>query len=361
MILKTFAEAIDESNKFSKRHLILGNGFSISCCENIFQYQSLYDEADFSKVENVKEIFKELKTNDFEFVIKSLNEAAKISKIYSADDINNNLSKKLINDAESLKKILVSTIAKNHPINPSAISNDQFWSCRYFLNHFIGDKKGQIYTLNYDLLLYWALMHDDRPFEDEMKLEKNDGFGNEEDGFGEDYVVWQGESSPHSSNIHFLHGALHLFDSGSQIKKFTWSRKNESLINQITDSVNKNIFPIFVAEGSSDQKKTKIRHNAYLYQGLKQFVSNARVVKTCFFILGHSLDDNDDHIFLELGKSGKCEKIYVGIIGDIDSENNKRIIQKAEQIASLRSYKYPLEIDYYDARTANIWGKNDKI
>lgn len=361
MILKTFAEAIDESNKFSKRHLILGNGFSISCCENIFQYQSLYNEADFSKVKNVKEIFKALNTNDFEFVIKSLNEAAKISKIYSEENLIDMLSEKLNKDAESLKQILVSTIAKNHPVNPSAISNEKFWSCRDFLSHFIGDKKGNIYTLNYDLLLYWTLMHDDRPFEDELQLEKNDGFGNADDGFDDDYVVWQGESAPHSPNIHFLHGALHLFDSGSQIKKFTWSRKNESLINQITESVNKNIFPIFVAEGSSDQKKTKIRHNAYLYQGLKQFVNNAKTIKTCFFILGHSLDDNDDHVFLELGRSGRCQKIYIGMIGDVESVDNKRIIKKAEQIASLRSNNYPLELDYYDAKTANIWGDYDKI
>lgn len=361
MSLKTFDEVIKDSEQFPKRHLVLGNGFSIACCANIFQYQSLYNEADFSKITNITKIFEELNTRDFEFVIKSLNDAAKITKIYDLEQRNRELSKRLDDDAEILKQILVSTIAKNHPINPTEIPNEKFWACRNFLNYFIGDKKGRIYTLNYDLLLYWSLMHDDKPFDDELSLERNDGFGNADDSFDDDYVVWQGESSPHSSNIHFLHGALHLFDSGSQIKKFTWSRKNESLINQITESVNNDIFPIFVAEGKSDQKKVKIRHNAYLYQNLKQFVSTAKIEKTCFFIFGHSLDDNDDHIFLEIGKTGKCKKIYIGILGDINSSDNQKIVKKAEQIASIRSSKYPLEIDYYDAKTANIWGDNDKI
>jgi hypothetical protein len=31
--------------------------------------------------------------------------------------------------------------------------------------------------LNYDLLLYWTLMHDDMPFGDPIELSTNDGFG----------------------------------------------------------------------------------------------------------------------------------------------------------------------------------------
>lgn len=44
----TFDEAIAGSEQFSKRHLLLGNGFSIACRADIFHYGSLYDQADFS-------------------------------------------------------------------------------------------------------------------------------------------------------------------------------------------------------------------------------------------------------------------------------------------------------------------------
>ena len=65
-------------------------------------------------------------------------------------------------DAASLKEILVSTIAENHPNVPGDIPEAKFWTCRKFLSYFLGSgRDGQVYTLNYDLLLYWTLMHKD--------------------------------------------------------------------------------------------------------------------------------------------------------------------------------------------------------
>jgi hypothetical protein len=107
------------------------------------------------------------------------------------------------------------------------------------------------------------------PFGDRISLDTNDGFGNDEDDPVADYVVWQGETGAHSARVHFLHGALHLFDAGTELKKFTWVRSGARLIEQARDAINSNAYPLFVAEGTSANKKEKIRHNAYLYQGLE--------------------------------------------------------------------------------------------
>jgi len=300
--LITFEEAIQDSAQHcKKRHLILGNGFSIACCPDIFHYGSLFDQADFSKSPELKEVFKALGIYDFELAIRSLEASAKLIKIYASGD--SEVSKKMIQDAAALKEILVTTIAKNHPNIPSDIPDEKFWACRKFLNNFIGTQNdGQIYSLNYDLLLYWALMHEDHPFESPIILSKNDAFGNDEDDPDIHYVVWQGETAAHSANILFLHGALHLFDAGNELQKFTWSRTNDRLIEQVRAALDQDKFPLFVSEGSSSQKKSKIRHNAYLYQGLKQLTSNANVRTSCFFIHGHSLAKNDNHILYRLGK-----------------------------------------------------------
>ena len=158
-----------------------------------------------------------------------------------------------------MKELLVATIAGNHPPNPNAIEDHEFWACREFLGHFLAsDKGGHVFTLNYDLLLYWALMHDDNPFDDyAVELRKNDSFGNDEDDPEADYVVWQGETAAHRANIHFLHGALHLFDSGSEIQKYTWVRKGEPLVEQARAAIAANKFPLFVAEGTSYKRKIK--------------------------------------------------------------------------------------------------------
>jgi len=350
----TFEQALDDSAQFSKRHLLLGNGFSIACCPDIFHYGSLFGRADFGDREELRQVFERLDTQDFEVAIRSLEGAAKLTPIYAPSVAD--APTRMTGDAAALKETLLSTIAENHPDFPGDIPDEKFWACRKFLSHFLGyGNTGQVYTLNYDLLLYWTLMHDDMPFGDPIDLAANDGFGNDEDDPDADYVVWQGETGAHSAKVHFLHGALHLFDAGNELQKFTWIRTDNRLIDQARAAIGANKFPLFVAEDASHQKKTKIRHNAYLYQGFKQLTANAGTGTHCFFIHGHSLAENDDHILLRLGK-GRFKKLYVSLFGDPDTDGNRAVIAKARSLAALRHQRYPMELAFYDAESANVWG-----
>ena len=354
MPVVSFADAIGDSAQFSKRHLLLGNGFSIACRADIFHYGSLFAQADFSAVPEVIAVFEALETQDFEAAIRALEIAAAILPRYLPSD-GATVAKMLVH-AAALKEILVQTIAGNHPHIPSDIPDEKFWACRQFLAHFLaGDKAGCVFTLNYDLLLYWTLMHEDMPFGGRLNLATNDGFGNDEDAPDAEYVVWQGETNAHSASVMFLHGALHLFDSGKELLKYTWIRKGVPLLDQAREALANDSYPLFVAEGTSAQKKTKIRHNAYLYQGFKQFTANAMQGKHCMFIFGHSLAENDDHILNRIGR-GRCKKIYVGIFGDPLSSPNQQIIARAKGLADLREAKWPLDVAFYDAASAKIWG-----
>lgn len=355
MPLLSFAEAIDDSEDFSKRHLLLGNGFSIACLPDIFHYGSLFSQADFSAVPEVVAVFDALGTQDFEAAIHALESAAQVLPAYAG--AGSSAATKMLEHAAALKEILVQTIAGNHPHVPAEIPDEKFWACRRFLAHFLsGPKAGCVFTLNYDLLLYWTLMHDDEPFGPQIDLGINDGFGNDEDEPDAEYVVWQGESHAHSACVMFLHGALHLFDAGKELLKYTWVRKGVPLIDQAREALARNAFPLFVSEGSSAAKKAKIRHNAYLYQGLKQFAQNAKQGRHCIFIFGHSLAENDDHILTRIGR-GRCPKLYVGLYGDPDSPANKVIADRAQALAGMRrEERYPLEVAFYDAGSAQVWG-----
>lgn len=349
----SFENAIADSRRFSKRHLLLGNGFSIACCPDIFHYGSLFDEADFSSNPNLEAVFEALRTQDFEVAIRHLEAGALLAPIYVPRHAD--ASATMAADAAALKDILLTTIAANHPDVPSDIPDEKFWACRHFLNYFLGPEGGgQVFTLNYDLLLYWALMHDDSFMDSPLDMAVNDGFGNDEDNPDTDYVVWHGETGAHSARVHFLHGALHLFDAGNELQKFTWIRTTERLVDQSRAAISDDKFPLFVAEGSSKRKKARIRHNAYLYQGFKQFTANAKTGTHCFFIYGHSLAENDDHILTRLGK-GRCKKLYVSLFGDPTSDLNQQIIAKAEALAALRTARYPLEVAFYDAESAEVW------
>lgn len=351
--LLSFADAISDSADCTKRHLLLGNGFSIGCRADIFHYASLFEEADFSSIQEVAAVFAALETHDFEVAIRALESGARLVGVYRPDAPET--AELMRSHAASLKDILVTTIADNHPDVPGSIADARFWACRRFLNCFLGgNATGQVYTLNYDLLLYWALMHDDDATGEALSIAKNDSFGNDEEDPDADYVVWQGESAAHSARVLFLHGALHLFDAGSELKKYTWVRKGKPLIEQAREAINENAFPLFVAEGTSAKKKEKIRHNAYLYQCFKQLVANANTKAHCFFIYGHSLAENDEHILSRFAR-GKCKKLYVSVFGEQNTPSNQAIIARANELAGLRHSSFPLDVQFFDSASANIW------
>jgi len=346
--IMSFEDAIIDSQKYSKRHLILGNGFSIGCFPEIFNYPSLFNQINFDQILQLREAFRVLGTYDFEVVIKALENSRNILPIYMRDPI---IIKEIDSHINRLKEVLIQTISKNHPALPSEITENQYQKCQVFLNYFLSgsEKSGHIYTLNYDLLLYWVLMHNN------LIISKNDGFGNIEDELDASHVVWQGlTNSVGMQRIHFLHGAMHLFDAGYELKKYSWRRKGISLIEQIRQSIAKNEFPLFVSEGTYQQKMNKIKHHDYLSHSYRSLMANCKT-KSCFFIYGHSLADNDEHILKRLGK-GCFPKLYVSIYDDHNSENNRLIMNRANKLCLLRNNKCPLTVSFYDAKSANVWG-----
>jgi len=353
--LLNFDDAIAESARFKKRHLLLGNGFSIACRWDIFTYGSLLDQADFKAAPHLRDVFDTLGTQDFEAVIKTLQDGGKILPIYGAAHAP--AAKKMAADAALLKEILIETVAANHPDIPNTIEDERFHACRQFLSHFLGsDQDGKVYTLNYDLLLYWALMHDEDSEMgfDPISLNKNDGFGRDEDTEPE-YVNWMGESSAHGQRVHYLHGALHLFDAGAELQKYTWINTGERLLDQARDAMGQDKFPLFVAEGESAQKLSKIKHNAYLHHSYKSFHSQMDQRGQCLFIFGHSLAENDRHILKKIAR-GKVEAIYVGLHEDPGTDPNKAIIAAAEGLAEERGKQFPLEVKFFDTASAAVWG-----
>jgi hypothetical protein len=312
---------------------------------DIFTYGSLYENADFSKAPYLPQIFDALGTRDFEVIIKHLSDTAQIIEVYRPKL--STLAAKLRRDAEIVKDILVEVIASRHPSRPYEISDDQYRSCRAFLRPF-----RSIFTLNYDVLLYWALMHGD--LEDEA-INHDDGFRHPIDNEDAPYVSWQQGSS---ATVSYLHGALHLFDRGTEITKYTWSKTDMPIVEQVRDALNDNKFPVFVAEGSSDSKVERILHNAYLHKALRSFEGSVKAGTGTMVVFGHSLAPNDNHV-LRCIAAGGVSNLLIGLYGDPNSQANREAIKNAEALAGLRvrlrGERWPLAIKFYDAPSAHVW------
>jgi hypothetical protein len=149
--LITLDQALKKAANYSKRHLLLGNGFSIACEPTIFSYGSLFERAKPDMSPELLAVFDQLHTTDFEEAIRALKRASEILPIYKGAP---DLASRLSNDAEFLKRALVKAVAGQHPERPDWVRDEKYTTCRLFLARFIGDAGGKIYTLNYDLLLY---------------------------------------------------------------------------------------------------------------------------------------------------------------------------------------------------------------
>jgi hypothetical protein len=329
----------------SRRHLLLGNGFSIALKHDIFSYGSLFENADFSRVPHVPQLFAALETTDFEIVIRYLLDAARVVAVYRPGM--KRLIKRLVDDAEAVKDALVNVIASRHPSRPFDVSAGQYRACRAFLLPY-----DHIFTLNYDVLLYWTLMQDEV---DELPLRHDDGFRHPEDR-DLPYVSWQQGSS---ATVSYLHGALHLFDRRTEITKYTWSKTERAIVDQVREALDEDKYPIFVAEGTTASKQERILHNAYLHKALRSLEGCMQSGKSSVVIFGHSLAENDAHI-LRCVAAGSVPVMLVGLYGDPASAANQSVIENAEKLVGLRrklrGERWPLDLHFYDAASARVWG-----
>lgn len=349
-----FDDILKQTNALSakKPTLLLGNGFSIAFDGNIFSYKSLYEQAKdmglFEKISQaVPSLFESVSTFDFEHVMQVLNHFVVAGSSYKIEGA---LLVRAEQDEIALKQILVEAITRNHPDDPKSISEAQYESCFNFLSNF-----KSIYSLNYDLLLYWVIMH----FLDKLKLKDGfyDGNAGNEVYYQDDYVIWPTTHSS-SSDVYFLHGALHLFDAGDEIRKFCWSRTGIKIKKQILDALDGGMFPLFVSEGDAHSKLKKILHNGYLLKGLRSLSQVSGAVVT----YGVSFKTNDQHI-IDVIVDSTISHLYVSMFGDPKSESNIEMIQNLSAMVDRRNHlvtnkkrKNSLEIHFYDAVSAKIWG-----
>lgn len=337
----SFEKCLEIANESSgKKHLVLGNGFSVALFPKIFNYKVLAEKITSEKIKN---LFKQFKTNDFEYVLREVTRTLKVIKNYKNTK---ELTKEISQDIKELKKTLIDIITTSHPETPAAITEAQYISCYEFLKHF---EKGKKYTFNYDLILYWVYMHflEDQ----EYKLESDDGFRHP---IGDETIVTWEIGQEHEQNLYYLHGALHIFSDDSEIEKYTWINTGDKLTEQIKKSLKDEKYPVFITEGSKQQKKSRINNNAYLarsFASLKNITGN-------IFIFGHSLRDEDDHVFKYINHKSNVKNIFISIYGDKNTKENQRILSKIKTWEKEQSIKKsPKKYYVYQAESANVWNR----
>lgn len=342
-VLKFEDALADDEERANGRSVLLGNGFSIEWNPSVFRYSSLYNEAKLQGLSTRKEeLFEALDTQNFEKVIEHLRAAAKLADLYKSGDPQ--LSTVLRRDAKVVRLGLADVIADRHPSTAKDVTDNEVESAREFLAHF-----DRIFTVNYDLLLYWVLNRSDNSKYHPPR----------EDGFEwpttkrRRKLIWKRKTADRCQRIFYLHGGLHLFIEQRRLCKLKYSA-TKSIIEQVRGRIIGNHYPLVVTEGSSTDKIARIGRSPYLTYVHRAFKELAGTL----FIHGLSLSPNDDHIHAALeSKNSQVETLYVSIHGNIFSDEAQDVMRRARLIQRSRRENggRPLKLRFYDSESAHVW------
>lgn len=335
---------IDEELCTKPRRLLLGNGFSRSFFGDQFSYKTLFSVIESEKKnERVKRLFDYFGTSNFEAVLTALKNTQFLFEVYNITNDGPSA------DYERIRNALAEAIVKVHPPKTTAIPPENKRSCLSFLQRFDDD----IFTVNYDLLLYWVVVQDDV---------FGDYFFREEDTPPE-YCEFVHDGSKSVKHVHFLHGALHLFQKDGRTIKKVWGNV-APLVSQIKEEMERGHYPLVVAEGDAASKLSRIKSVPYLEHAFSKLQNS----KGQLFTFGFSLSEQDNHIVDLIVGNADIRFLWVGIRDDFTKKENMRLASLARDMEERRSKLIEgrkkksksksggLEVRFYDAKAINLWG-----
>lgn len=319
--------------------LILGNGASMAVSSS-FSYTNLFGKACNDSILNQtsKDLFETLQTTDFELVMNKLRQAYIINEVLQLDTDN-----VALHTYDNIRQSLIKTIKEIHVQHADAIF--QIDNIRKFLEKF-----KTVISLNYDLLIYWAIMASNNREPYKMK----DCFTNHIDGnLGFEYDIEKlrepYNGGPDPTLVFYPHGNLILASNENNDELKIRINNNTNLFDAIGEKWKQKYVPLFVSEGSSEQKLKAIRRSTYLNFVYENVLSH---LEPTVIIYGWKLAEQEQHLIKKIFSNNKISNVYISMyLG-----SNPEPIDEQKRIASmLKRENRTMNIKFFDAASKNCW------
>ena len=297
-------------------NLMVGNGFSIAF-DNVF---NILESNNLNRGEQLARMF-------------SAKEALGLNV---AEDIDDSKTLKLeVADKKRSQKvynnIMFFEVSRKHPANINMMRLSEAESCCRFISTYL-KTNGKIFSMNYDLLLHWAIVRF-RETNEQLRFRIYDGFFKPDKTGSKLY--W---APSKKQNLYLCHGSLELKKDGR--KCYRNKDYMYSLDSSVSDFLDTENLPLIVSSNDSSVKREEIESNDYLiscFDAIKE-------MKGSLIIIGLSFRQNDEHI-VEALRTAKENglSIYYGCFSDKDYDESIKMSQS-------------LAFDgFFDSSTANIW------
>ena len=323
----------DISDHFSDS-ILLGNGASIGI-DGSFTYQSLREHAIKNGLltANVQRLFDHFQTDDFELILRLVWQANRVNLALEIPDPTTRLA------YEHVRDCLIQAVRSIHPEYNEV--EDQFPDIAEFLSSF-----RTVLSLNYDLTLYWVIMHANRTCNGH--LFKDCILHGE---FDEDWQRFRSSISDwdrRSTLVFYPHGSLVLARNILEEEVKLNTRGGRDLLRSILRQWESgNYVPLFVSEGTSTQKISAIHNSHYLNTVYREVLPKLGQSLT---IYGWGFGEHDTHILKRISESGVL-RVAISVFNN-DQAYCNRVYQMVRDHLG-----HQIEITFFDCLSQGCWNQ----
>ncbi|MCD0161397.1 DUF4917 family protein [Deinococcus sp. 6YEL10] len=320
---------VEDNINFNSWGLIYGNGLSMAFYNKGFSYKYLADRV-MSKDSEVAILLNDImKSNNLEGLLLKLSDTKEVVDRLK-DARCPPAATALLEKYKSIQESFIKTV---NDLHPESIFKLDLSNLKLFILKF-----RWVFTTNYDLLTYWALVHD-IPFKSPpIAYDKFTDFFYK--GAADAHPYYHEECGflkrPYRTNTYYLHGALHIFNSEYNRAFKVSPGESSNLLQSIESAMQAGQIPIFVSEGDSKRKELRIQGNGYLNFCYKEI--RREPIKS-LLVFGQSLADNDAHLLNGILQNSSITDIWFGIyvpnIDDLDEDSIAEFM--ATEVESLKN------------------------
>lgn len=322
----------DIKDPFVGGALLLGNGASMAVHKE-FGYASLRIAAEKHGhlTPEVAAIFKSFATNDFELVLRRLWEATLVNKALGVEP------GRVEEAYKQVRRALIATVRQVHISYEDA--KDHFEPMFQFMKDF-----RTVLSLNYDLLVYWAMMASQAQLGNWFK----DCFL----GGGLFREDWEELRKPYGARgatlVFYPHGSLITSRRAMDLteRKIAAGGSKWDLLENILNCWESGWYvPLFVSEGTSVQKRNSIANSNYLSRVFREVLPSSG---ESLVIYGWAASEQDEHVLAQLRRPGaRLRRVAASVFG-----GDQASAQKMEDALKAAGVE---EVLFFDAESPGCW------
>lgn len=311
--------------------ILLGNGASISV-NSSFSYDSLLQHATERDLlpEDAQRLFDFFQTNDFELILRIVWQASNVNQSLRIPDDRTHAA------YVSLRDSLIQTVRDIHPEHEAV--SPHLPSIYQFLKQF-----RTVISLNYDLVLYWAMIYG-------LDVEDQHAF---KDCFVDGGVFdddWQRFRQPIRGDrsvtlVFYAHGSLVLCRNLVEQERKIHNLQ-DGLLNVILRCwQNGEVVPLFVSEGTRQQKVASIQNSYYLSTVYREVLKSRH---DTLVVYGWGFADQDIHLLQRMRNTG-INRVAVSVFRE-DQAYCNRIFQIIHD-----NFGTHVEVEFFGSESPGCW------